>query len=54
VLWGIFFFKRSGISIRRANFIHQEFRRTGFVSAIQQFDIEGKETVNISKMIQCN
>ncbi|KAI8876384.1 Gaa1-domain-containing protein [Backusella circina FSU 941] len=31
-------------SASRANFIHQEFRRTGFVSAIQQFDIEGKET----------
>lgn len=27
---------------RRAKFIHQEFRKTGFVSSIQHFVVEGK------------
>ncbi|KAG1085899.1 hypothetical protein G6F42_021204 [Rhizopus arrhizus] len=30
-------------TFRRAKFIHQEFRRTGFVSSIQHFEVKGRE-----------
>jgi hypothetical protein len=33
--------------IRRAKFIHQEFRTTGFVSAVQHFVIEGKKPIMV-------
>lgn len=35
---------------RRAKFIHQEFRRTGFVSAVQHFVIDGKEPKMVIKV----
>lgn len=34
---------------RRAKFIHQEFRRTGFVSAVQHFVVDGRDPIMVTK-----